>query len=421
MSISLRLAIALALTSPTTVYAITDEEGTSGIQFNFANPGARSLSMGGAFLALADDATAAYANPAGLTQLSRRELSAEGRHYRYSTPYLSEVVEATDGSFEHQSYHDNASSSATGVSFLSAVFPFEQATLALYRHELMDFNTRFDHEPETPFLFPFHSRSELHDVSYGVALGMTLGERLRLGAGIAWHNFEIDSSTSRDADDGVTTRQTQKGSDHAFGYTLGLRYLLTEHLSLGAVYRRSPRLYYAATASTDEANPGGEQIAFMSKRSDFDIPDVWGLGLSYRINEAFTLNLDVNRVRYSQLTRNISSSFIPEGQDQNEESDLSRLKLRDGTEVRFGGEYVFVDMPVPLSLRAGIWRDPEHTIHYREDDPFDGNAQIFSASTGNQTHYSFGLGLAFEQFSVDFGADLSKYYDTFSLAAVARF
>jgi hypothetical protein len=29
------------------------------------NPGARSLGLGGAFVALADDATAAYANPAG--------------------------------------------------------------------------------------------------------------------------------------------------------------------------------------------------------------------------------------------------------------------------------------------------------------------------------------------------------------------
>jgi len=36
----------------------TDIEALSGIQFNFANPGARSLGMGGAFLGLADDATA---------------------------------------------------------------------------------------------------------------------------------------------------------------------------------------------------------------------------------------------------------------------------------------------------------------------------------------------------------------------------
>lgn len=37
----------------------------SAIPFRFGPPGARSLGMGGAFVALADDATASEANPAG--------------------------------------------------------------------------------------------------------------------------------------------------------------------------------------------------------------------------------------------------------------------------------------------------------------------------------------------------------------------
>ena len=46
-------------------FAITDEEGNASIQFAFVPPGARSLGMGGAFVGRADDATAAYTNPAG--------------------------------------------------------------------------------------------------------------------------------------------------------------------------------------------------------------------------------------------------------------------------------------------------------------------------------------------------------------------
>jgi len=38
--------------------------------------GARALAMGGAFTAIADDATAAYWNPAGLTQLEKQEVSS---------------------------------------------------------------------------------------------------------------------------------------------------------------------------------------------------------------------------------------------------------------------------------------------------------------------------------------------------------
>src|SRR5436305_187621 len=60
----------------------TDIESLSGLQFNFGNPGARSLGMGGAFLGLADDASAAEANPAGLTILRKPEVSIEGRNYQ---------------------------------------------------------------------------------------------------------------------------------------------------------------------------------------------------------------------------------------------------------------------------------------------------------------------------------------------------
>ena len=43
--------------------------------------------MGFSFDAVADDATAAFANPAGLVQLVEPEVSLEGRHWSYSTAY----------------------------------------------------------------------------------------------------------------------------------------------------------------------------------------------------------------------------------------------------------------------------------------------------------------------------------------------
>ena len=39
------------------------------LQFRLDNPGARAHAMGGAFVGLADDTTAIFANPAGLTQM----------------------------------------------------------------------------------------------------------------------------------------------------------------------------------------------------------------------------------------------------------------------------------------------------------------------------------------------------------------
>lgn len=56
-------------------------------EFSFSNPGARSMGFGGAFAALADDATAAFANPAGLVQLAAPEVTLEVRHWSSSIPF----------------------------------------------------------------------------------------------------------------------------------------------------------------------------------------------------------------------------------------------------------------------------------------------------------------------------------------------
>ncbi len=60
---------------------VSGQEAVVPLQFSFSDPGARSMGFGGAFVALADDATAAFANPAGLVQLLRPEVSIEGRRW----------------------------------------------------------------------------------------------------------------------------------------------------------------------------------------------------------------------------------------------------------------------------------------------------------------------------------------------------
>ncbi len=51
----------------------------SKLRFNLTNPGGKSLAMGGAFSAIADDATAALANPAGLGLISSIEVGVSGK------------------------------------------------------------------------------------------------------------------------------------------------------------------------------------------------------------------------------------------------------------------------------------------------------------------------------------------------------
>ena len=98
------------------------------LEFSFSNPGARSMGLGGAFVALADDATAAFANPAGLVQLSRPEISIEGLSWSYSNPFTEGgrlTGQPTGILLDHTPglRTGRSSSDLSGLSFLSFVYP----------------------------------------------------------------------------------------------------------------------------------------------------------------------------------------------------------------------------------------------------------------------------------------------------------
>ena len=138
------VVLGAVLIAPAIAFA---QETPSTFEFSFSNPGARSLGLGGAFSALADDATAAFANPAGLVQLASLEVSAELRHWRYSTPYIvggrfegeptGIGLDSTDGLRTAVSEEQ-----LTGLSFLSFVYPSWSWSFAVYRHELANFRAQ---------------------------------------------------------------------------------------------------------------------------------------------------------------------------------------------------------------------------------------------------------------------------------------
>jgi len=100
--------------------------------------GARALGVGGAFTAIADDATAASWNPAGLTQLERPEFSFVYRLKHDRNSHWS-------GNSDYQVGEDNYNNNA--LNYMSAVLPlrlFEHTVVfSLNYQEVYDFSQRF--------------------------------------------------------------------------------------------------------------------------------------------------------------------------------------------------------------------------------------------------------------------------------------
>jgi len=164
------------------------------------------MALGGAFVALADDATAAFANPAGLVQLSRPEVSLELRRRKYSTPYTEGGrasgaptglgIDTVDGIRTGLSEE-----TTSGLSFLSFVYPGTKWSLALYRHQLADFLVRteinglFGIPPEGGTRRYEDQRlvTELDIVGTGLSGAYKVSDRLSLGFGLSYFSGRLEN------------------------------------------------------------------------------------------------------------------------------------------------------------------------------------------------------------------------------------
>ena len=410
---------------PTLAHAINDDEVNRVLQFNFSNPGARSLGLGGAFTGLADDATAAYANPAGLTILRTQEFGVEVRHTNFDTPYASGGVVVNNPFDSSGVGTDSLSQSVTQPSFASWVYPTERATFALYYHRVGDFEGRVaadaiefvnaNGNPTDQYLSA-SGRIRYQIENFGASAGFKVSDSFSVGLSLAYSDFTISSRSQRSFDVGEPpfSEQRQSGSDNDLVYTLGALWQLNSQWNLGLAYRSGGDFSYRASNVILDT---GDRLDFTP---DFKVPQVFSAGLAFRPSDVWLFTLDLNRIEYSRLSDGIESVF--------NNPSAPPLSIDDGTEIRFGAEYALIELSTPMFLRAGVWRDPDHRLAFDGNRPSncatqfdDCLAATLYTSGSDEAHYSVGLGWAFPKGQLDFAADWSDLVDTYTVSGVIRF
>jgi long-chain fatty acid transport protein len=453
---TLHRALMLALLGfSATAGAITDEESNASIPFSFSNPGARSLGQGGVFLALADDATAAYTNPAGLVGLGvESQVAFEARHTSYKVPYVNgglATISSSGGLDLSQVRVGDAKSDVNNLSFLSFVKPFERWAFALYRHELVNYRNRYsvpdgvdyDFGDVTGHIFAFDVTSDFKVVNLGASVGVKVSDTISLGFGVSRYTLDIETATPR-ADsasfvysevDGeivafptvrhTRTSQDMNGSgadDDAYGFNFGMTLALAENLKAGLVYRTGPKFSYVShfQSTVDVFDPDTGSLLLSvdnpengTRSTQLQIPDVLGLGFNWRATEYFSIGLDINRINYSNLTSAMQSAFGPSG-----DPSVQDMWIDDKTEYRLGVEFEVPNRPV--FLRAGAWREEGHMLDGSRLPVDDVNRILFSTSR-DVNHVSLGAGYAGSRFQVDGAVDHSKNGNIVSVSGVFKF
>jgi long-chain fatty acid transport protein len=399
--------------------AQTNADINAGLQFNFSPPGARSLGLGGAFSGLADDATASYANPAGLVKLSKTEISAEFRNWSYTTTYPS------GGAFPNGRAFKDTNSSTSGLAFASVVIPAKDWAFSVFRHQPSSFEARLDAQgigfgsaTTTTSNRTGNVKLDLTDI--GGAASYRFSESFSIGASLAYYDYNY-SSLSADPTD---NRQTAKGADHGTGGSFGILWA-PERWSLGAVYHHVPEFqgHSEFLCGKGPFNPNdpcygladGTVITSLSGPTRFNVPDSLSVGAAFQPTSRLTLSFEYDRVKYSEISDNLTNTL--------KGANAKDFSIDDGNEFHLGAELRFpLAAERSLFVRAGGWRDPDHTLRYTGTDT------RFQARFGtpkdreDENHYSFGLGFAYAQsFQIDAAADFSNPLDTVSVSAVYRF
>ncbi len=386
--------------------------------------GARALGMANAFIAIADDATAASWNPAGLVQLERPEISMVLSYNRIYEDFFADAmhpeVAAAHGDKKYE------------LNFLSAVYPLpflvagRNATVSLAYQRKYDFtrsfNTDFDQQftrtngnlRETFQNIDFQQSGGLATISPAFAIEIT--PRLSVGAAVnIWRSsFLSENGWTQDLkfDVEVTEaarelrilggiEQRERYSDFAAeNFTFGVLWTPAYKWSLGFRYDTGFKgdVKYRLEGAGFQydtprpARPRGLYDAFRFSKSEtreMRFPSFASLGLAYRANDRLTLSFDATRADWNDFYIKDGSGVRASLVDGGDIDDPDAIDFDPTYSLRLGVEYVFIPKEPEKTLNR-LWTLRGGLLF--EQEPASGAATADDGGGDADDYYGFAVG-----------------------------
>ncbi len=338
--------------------------------FTIRGAGARAAGMGGAFTAVADDATAASFNPAGLAQLRVPEFSFVCSGERISDHYRNFI---SSGESPPLSLSDSSSSfRRNGFGFLSATLPFEFANkhwaVQLSRQRVVN----FDYDALTKFFgdtrddgirFVSIQQQSLQNGSIDIisaSLAVELTERMLFG--VTFNKWAGDwTFTSRNARAAISDpssasyfiyRQTSRLNATNLDLGLLLRY---PRFRIGIRYRDTFTADYNFEGTT-ESNLPLSITGLPAFSSRLGWPQTINVGVTVSFSERWITALDWGRTDWRELRFDSGGGVFVSFFDLLERD---RTRSEVSQDWRIGSEFLFFAGKTVIPLRIGLSREPQ--------------------------------------------------------------
>lgn len=329
--VALCAGLALGAGGAVPAAAQTTDPVFAGWRFSPATVGSRSAGMGGAFLAVADDARAAVTNPAGLTQVPVNEVSV-----------------------------------STGR-------PWAAVASGRRRFRFAAYATKAEQEPAEPREGPERISLQPSITEFGVAGGLQMLKRVRVGFAVAHSRMNVEEEGRNQGNGATPVHPLVGGEESQIRYTAGV---LIDLLRVSGGSTSPLRFAFAVQPGIDWSVPqaGGGSV-------DIRRPSVTSFGLGWRADNHWSFSAQGDFIRFRDVVQTLRRNV---GDEAAEGFDLP-----DEVEPRIGGEYA-----TPLTcgcgsvkVRAGFQYESPGTLRYEGND-----ATLASAFSGQRRKVVFTLG-----------------------------
>jgi long-chain fatty acid transport protein len=301
--------------------------------------GMKAKGMGGAAVALPQDALAVGTNPAGAAYIGNRfDVGVDWFRPDRGSEITGNLFPGADGAYDANGKQDFFVPEAGGNFMLN-----ENLALGLAVFGRGGMNTTYT--TPVPLFGTTDAGVDLSQLFIVPAIALKLNDNHAIGLGvdIAWQRFkatglEFFANSMFSSDSSAVTN-----NDYASSYGVGVR--------LGWIGRLSPMLTAAVSyESRTFMSEFDEYAGLFAEHGDFDIPSSINAGIALRPCEKTVIALDVSHIRYSEI-KAIANPLLP---------NLGQARLGDDNGAGFGWKDVTVfkvgvahDLNGSLTVRGG--------------------------------------------------------------------
>ena len=346
----------------------------AGVDFNTTGGGARARGMGGAFLGVANDVTAIFWNPAGISQIKKTEFTIEFKN------------SFNQWTLKEQAHESKSDHSYASINFVGLAYPFKfsqkNAAFAVAYQRLADLYLLEENQSNR-----YESRGGLDAIT--AALGINLNPQISLGLSV---NLILNGVDQTMLDKAHSSWEENHTSFSGLNFNLGTIYHYRDKLNLGFVLRTPFDL------TQREKITGAYAISLPEGKGRISMPLIFGLGSSYKATEKLTLALDFESKRYSTSDQVKPSWLYHQNLSLADQADTTySLGWKDCNQFRLGAEYLKSTSLGIIPLRVGYRNEP----------------RVYSDARGQQivgNVFCLGSGLVLDKISFDlaYEATLTK-------------